>query len=120
MSRGSVQLSAAMLAVIAAALVVGVAAFADDNPQPVDFVHNPFNAPAPVPSSVFGSGPAVKTGTAICTTATQTTANANTDCETTSVGPHNETSIAVNPTNVNNMIGGVNDYEIGLNPGGHG
>jgi hypothetical protein len=74
---------------------------------------------APVAGAVFGSGPAVKTGTAICTTPTQTAANANTDCETTSVGPHNETSIAVNPTDPLNIIGGANDYQLGLNPGGH-
>jgi hypothetical protein len=119
MRRKTLRLLAAILTVIAAALAVTVAAFAGDDPQPVDFTHNPFDAPAPVPSSVFGSGPAVKTGTAICTTATQTTANANTDCETTSVGPHNETSIAVNPTNTSNMIGGANDYQLGVNPGGH-
>lgn len=113
------RLLAAILTIAAAALAVSVAAFADDEPQPVDFAHNPFNAPAPVPSSVFGSGPAVKTGTAICTTPTQTAAQANTDCETTSTGPHNETSIAVNPTNVNNIIGGANDYQLGVNPGGH-
>jgi hypothetical protein len=59
----------------------------------------------------------VKTGTAICSTATQVGANANTDCETN--GPHNETSIAVNPTNTQNMIGGVNDYQLSVNPGGH-
>jgi hypothetical protein len=119
MSRRTARLSAVILAALAGALIVSVAAFADDEPQPVDIVHNPFNAPAPVQSSVFGSGPAVKTGTAICTTATQTTANANTDCETSSVGPHNETSIAVNPTNHDNIIGGANDYELALNPGGH-
>jgi hypothetical protein len=119
MSRRTARLSAVILAVLAAALVVSVAAFADDEPQPVDFTHNPFDAPAPVSSATFGSGPAVKTGTAICTTAVQTAAQANTDCETTSTGPHNETSIAVNPTNVNNMIGGANDYQLGLNPGGH-
>jgi hypothetical protein len=87
-----------------------------DNIQPVDFTHNVRDAPAPVPSSVFGSGPALKPGQKICTTATQP-ANANTDCEAL-VGPHNETSIAVNPTNERNMIGGVNDYQLGINPGG--
>jgi hypothetical protein len=105
--------------VAVAALAVTVVAFADDDPQPVDFTHNAINAPAPVPSAVFGSGPAVKTGNAICTTPPQLGPNANTDCETTSVGPHNETSIAVNPTNVANMIGGANDYQLGVNPGGH-
>jgi hypothetical protein len=106
---------------VAAACILGagaVAAFADDNVQPVDFTHNAFDAPAPVAGAVFGTGPAVKTGSAICTTATQLTANVNTDCETTA-GPHNETSIAVNPTNAQNMIGGANDYQLGLNPGGH-
>jgi hypothetical protein len=87
--------------------------------QPVDFTHNAVDAPAPVAGAVFGTGPAVTTGTALCTTATQATANANTDCETSSVGPHNETSIAVNPTDPLNMIGGANDYQLALNPGGH-
>jgi hypothetical protein len=107
---------------IAAACILGVGvavALADDDPQPVDFTHNPFDAPAPVAGAVFGTGPAVKTGTAICTTPTQTTSNVNTDCETTTVGPHNETSIAVNPTNSNNMIGGANDYQLAIDPGGH-
>jgi hypothetical protein len=90
----------------------------DTDPQPVDFTHNVVDAPAPVTSAVFGNAPAVKTGTAICTTATQATANVNTDCDPVA-GPHNETSIAVNPTNPLNMIGGANDYQLGLNPGGH-
>jgi len=42
----------------------------------------------------------------------------NTDCER-APGPHNETSIAVNPTDHNNIIGGANDYQLALNPGGH-
>ncbi len=112
------RVAAAILAVTALALALSAGAFGGDDPQPVDFTHNAIDAPAPVPSAVFGSGPAVKTGTAICTTAPQTGPNANTDCETTSAGPHNETSIAVNPTNVDNMIGGANDYQLAVNPGG--
>jgi hypothetical protein len=100
------------------ALSQSLAVAADDNVQPVDFTHNINDAPAPVPGAVFGTGPAVKTGTAICTTAAQV-GNANTDCEATSVGPHNETSIAVNPTDANNIIGGANDYQLGFNSGGH-
>jgi hypothetical protein len=100
------------------ALSQSLAVSAGDNPQPIDFTHNIKDAPAPVTGAVFGSGPAVKTGTAICTTAPQA-GNANTDCETTSVGPHNETSIAINPTDPNNIIGGANDYQLGLNSGGH-
>jgi hypothetical protein len=105
----------------AAALTFGLtAAVADeDQPdQPVPFTHNVHDGPAPVTSAVFGTAPAVKTGTAICTTATSTAANVNTDCEA-APGPHNETSIAVNPTDHDNMIGGANDYQLGLNPGGH-
>ena len=93
-------------------------ALADENPQPVDFTHNAVDAPAPVAGAVFGTGPAYKTGQAICTTPTQVTPNVNTDCAPTA-GPHNETSIAVNPTDTDNMIGGANDYQLGLNPGGH-
>ncbi len=119
MSGRTSRFAAVVIAVAGLALAASVAAFGDSEPQPVDFTHNAINAPAPVPSSTFGSGPAVKTGTAICTTAPQLTPNANTDCETTSVGPHNETSIAVNPTNVNNMIGGANDYQLAVNSGGH-
>ncbi|PYR33406.1 MAG: hypothetical protein DMF93_25350, partial [Acidobacteria bacterium] len=40
----------------------------------------------------------------------------STDCE--GVAPHNETSIAVNPTNPFNMIGGANDYQLKLSAGG--
>jgi len=113
------RLAASIVAVMALALALSVGAFGDDDPQPVDFTHNAIDAPAPVPSAVFGTGPAVKTGTAICTTGTQPGPNFNTDCETTSAGPHNETSIAVNPTNPDNMIGGANDYQLAINPGGH-
>ena len=89
------------------------------DPQPVDFTHNVTDAPAPVVGAVFGTAPKAKPGTAICTTPTQTAANVNTDCDQLTVGPHNETSIAVNPTDPNNIIGGANDYQLGLNPGGH-
>ena len=94
-----------------------LAVSADDIVQPVDFTHNGVDAPAPVAGAVFGTGPGVKPGTAVCTTAPQG-GNANTDCES-SAAPHNETSIAVNPTDHNNMIGGPNDYQLAINSGGH-
>jgi hypothetical protein len=118
-SRVAVVAAATALTLAAALSAGALVARGDDEPQPIDFTHNVRDAPAPVPGAVFGSGPAVKTGTAICTTAKQTGPNANTDCETTSTGPHNETSIAVNPTNTQNMIGGANDYQLAVNPGGH-
>jgi hypothetical protein len=104
------------------ALAGAAVAFGGDDPQPVDFSHNVLSAPAPVPGAVFGQSPSVKTGTAICSTGTQAGPNFNTDCEEqtqTFGGPHNETSIAVNPSNPLNIIGGANDYQLGLNPGGH-
>jgi hypothetical protein len=85
--------------------------------QPVNFSHTVLDAPAPVAGAVFGSGSALHSGVRICTTEFQTTANVDTDCE--KRGPSNETSIAVNPTDENNLIGGANDYQLGLNPGGH-
>jgi hypothetical protein len=103
------------------ALVVGAASARGDEGeeglQPVEFVHNVRDAPAPVTGAVFGTAPKTKTGTAICTTPTQGSANVNTDCE--GVNPHNETSIAVNPANTQNILGGANDYQLGINPGGH-
>jgi hypothetical protein len=53
----------------------------------------------------------------ICSTTTSNSANVNTNCE--GNAPHNETSIAVNPTNPLNMIGSVNDYQLSLTPGGY-
>jgi hypothetical protein len=93
-----------------------VAAEDDDLQQPIDFSHNALSAASPVTSGVFGTSPGAKIGTPICTTATSTSANVNTSCELNA--PHNETSIAVNPTNPQNMIGGVNDYQLAANPGG--
>jgi hypothetical protein len=117
-SRLLKRLPAAAVVVSVIALGVGAAvALSDENPQPIDFTHNVSDAPSPVPGTEWSNGPKVKTGTAICTTPTQLSANVNTDCETN--GPHNETSIAVNPTNPQNMIGGVNDYQLSLNPDGH-
>jgi len=125
MSRSLRQVSgrASALLVVATACALGAAGQPvrgeeEDAVQPVDFVHNIFNAPAPVPSAVFGTGPALKRGQQICTTAFSSAVNVNTDCESTSTGPHNESSIAVNPRNPLNMIGGLNDYQLAINPGG--
>ena len=107
-------------ALLAASFLAAGPARADDDGdliQPIDVTHNGVDAPAPVAGAVFGSGPGTKIGSPLCSTTTTTAANVNTDCEHN--GPHNETSIAVNPTNHDNIIGGANDYQLGLNNGGH-
>ena len=107
---------------VAAALVLSlslVTVLGDEEERnlPIEITHSVIDAPAPVAGAVFGSGTPVKPGQRICTTSTQNTPNVDTDCEKT--GPTNETSIAVNPTDEDNIIGGANDYQLGLNPGGH-
>ena len=122
--RPALRLLPAIVVAAVVSLAVGIGlAVAEDDPQPIDFTHNSFDADAPVTGGVFGSGPAFKTGVAICTTPTQLAPNVNTDCDATAsngiTNPHNETSIAVNPTNTQNIVGGANDYQLGINPGGH-
>jgi hypothetical protein len=51
----------------------------------------------------------------ICSTTTSSATNVNTDCE---VIRHNETTIAINPTNPLNQIGSANDQQILLTSGG--
>jgi hypothetical protein len=55
----------------------------------------------------------------IGTTPVSNAANVNTDVIETNPARHNETSIAVNPTNPLNMVGAVNDIQLSVNPGGH-
>lgn len=113
-------LSVAVIGAAIAALVIqSVGGIADINPQPVDNSRNALNAPAPDTAAQFGSAPKVKTGVAFCTSVATNDANVNTDCGQSTVGPHNETSIAVDPNNPLHMVGGVNDYELSLNPDGH-
>jgi hypothetical protein len=109
----------AFAAVVAVGQAYPVAADAGENTQPLDFTHNVFNAPAPVPGAQYGINAGAKPGVAFCTTTTSVAANVNTDCAQKTVGPHNETSIAINPTDSTNIIGGANDYQLTLNSGGH-
>ena len=116
------RLAATLMAASSLALGVGIGPVlggdGGDIVQPIDFTHNVVDAPAPVAGAVFGSDNSLKAGQKICTTPTQTGANVNTDCDATA-GPHNETSIAVNPTNAQNLLGGANDYQLAINSGGH-
>jgi hypothetical protein len=105
---------------IAAVVIQSTAGVADINPQADGRMNNVLNAPLPDSSAQFGSAPKLKPGVPFCTgTGPGTTAtNVNTDCKQSSVGPHNETSIAIDPNDPNHMIGGANDYQIVLNPAG--
>jgi hypothetical protein len=112
-------LSASVLsAAIAAIVVQSIGGLAEINPQPVDNTRNVFNAPSPDGSAQFGTGATVRPGTAFCKSPASGAANVNTDCAQSTVGPHNETSIAINPTDANNIIGGANDYQLTLNADG--
>ena len=87
--------------------------------------------PLPVPHRLFNgvvdvltSGSSVGTpggssyknpSSPICTTSSNDP-NVNTDCE--GDAPDNETSIAVNPTQPQNLIGSANDYQLRLSSGG--
>jgi len=70
------------------------------------------SADAPINQGTYKNPPSP-----ICSTPTSLAANVNTDCE--DAGPSNETSIAINPTNSLNRIGGANDYQLVLTSGGY-
>jgi hypothetical protein len=67
-------------------------------------VDHPVIAGPPATSGALGTGGS-------------TAANVNTDTEAIA-GPHNETSIAVDPTNPRHLIGSANDYQLVTNPDG--
>ncbi len=93
---------------------------AADSPLPLPMTHQHFNFFQPVADGT-GDG-AANPGTyrnpssPICSTTQSSAANVNTDCEGTA--PHNETSVAVDPTNASHMIGSANDYELSISSGG--
>jgi hypothetical protein len=91
----------------------------DDPPLPVTHQHfNFFEGPLTEGGEgAVGESTIRNPSSPICSTATSNAANVNTDCEGDN-WPHNETTIAVNPTNPLNMIGSANDYQLRLSPGG--
>ncbi|HEX3220780.1 MAG TPA: sialidase family protein [Candidatus Limnocylindria bacterium] len=118
-SRGSLPRSFAVLASIAVLALAVAPALAEDEGEinrPVEYVsHNGMDLP--LTGATWAAGPALKNGDSICTAEAGSTPDVNLSCEGT--GPHNETTIAVNPANTENMIAGTNDYQISINPGGH-
>ncbi len=95
-------------------------AFAEDSPLPLPVTHQHFNFMDPLLSPSVSGHPGEaqykNPSSPICSNATSSDPNVNTDCE--GNAPHNETSIAVNPTNPQNLIGSANDYQLNLSSGG--
>jgi hypothetical protein len=122
--RSTLRRLGTLLAALAIALfATGSAVLGDDEAganRPLDNIHNTQGTSTPTSNAVYGTDNSRKNGQVICSTTTSNAANVNTDCPDNSdgVGIHNETSIAVNPTDAMNMIGGANDYQLALNPGG--
>jgi len=118
-------ISLMVLAIVAFGVVAtlhpsGLRAHADQ-PLPLPVTHQRFNSVEthPILASSDGSvaQASARTPTSpICATSTSSAANVNMDCEGTA--PHNETSLAVNPTNPLNIIGSANDYQLSLSAGG--
>jgi hypothetical protein len=113
--RRLVAIGAALVLILGATAVV----VAGDDEFPLPVTHQirglPLNGVAGQGSNGVSSFKNV-TGL-ICTTATSNASNVNTDCE--GDAPHNETAIAVNPTNPSNMVAGANDYQLRLSSGGY-
>jgi hypothetical protein len=98
----------------------GVSSARADNPLPPPVTHQHFNS-VEGPLTQDGDGTVGESTyrnppSPICSTTTSSAANVNTDCE--GNAPHNETTIAVNPTNPLNRIGSANDYQLRLSTGG--
>lgn len=111
--RGKLAL-AAVSALAASVAAVGVTTASADQPLPQAVTHVHWNSVEPAMAEgdgTVGESTYKNPSNPICTTS-----GPNTDCE--GVAPHNETSIAVNPTNPQNMIGGANDYQLRLSSGG--
>lgn len=91
-----------------------------EDPPPLPVTHQHFNS-FEGPLTQEGDGAVGESAyknppSPICATSSSA-ANVNTDCEGNN-WPHNETTIAVNPTNPLNRIGSANDYQLRLSPGG--
>jgi hypothetical protein len=110
MSRRTTAAVAA-LTMLAAALAV-TAAWADD-PLPRAITHehrNGYEALLKAGDAGNGASQYKNAPSPICSTAPTSAANVNTDCE--GLAPHNETSIAIDPTNPSHLIGSANDYQL--------
>jgi hypothetical protein len=112
--RRVTAIGAALALAVSAALAGGGAAIADDDGDMVLPVpHQLHDVAAPGSLDAPGGAEAGQLKHQegyICTAEGYDASNRRTDCE--GVGPDNETTIAVNPTNPRNIIAGANDYEL--------
>jgi len=112
------RLRFALVGLAAVALLLAGPAHAVDQPLPQAITHQHFNFIDPLEQSGDGVIPQSSgrhPASPICAT-TSNASNVNTDCE--GKAPHNETSIAVNPTNSLNLVGSANDYQLNVSSGG--
>lgn len=113
-------IASSMILVLVIALLGVSGASAEDEPdlpvthQQFSFLHGVFAASS---QGGFNLGNYRSPSSPICTTLTSSAPNVNTDCE--GLGIHNETTIAVNPTNSLNQIGSANDYQVFFSSGGY-
>jgi hypothetical protein len=114
-------LGLALAAVLAAMAHADAVSLAPTFPEQPSSIADP---PAPMEGVGVASLGEIKQVSGLVCSATQgpgsDAGNVNTDCDDTvgNVAPHNETTIAVNPTNPDNLIGGANDYQFLLSNGG--
>jgi hypothetical protein len=108
-----------VLASVAVVALATAPVFAEEEEilRPVDYYSRNGLQELPFTGAEWSAGPALKNGDQICSVDAGPTPDMNLSCE--GVGPHNETAIAVNPADPDNMIAGTNDYQLALNPGGH-
>jgi hypothetical protein len=103
----------AMAAVATVSLSTSIAA--TDEPQPMETTHMQYDGwsqGSPAEGSATGDTSSRAASGPICSTAPTGAANVQVSCE--GDAPHNETTIAVNPTNQLNIVASANDYEFRL------
>jgi hypothetical protein len=109
-----------MLALMLFAFGASASSVRAEDPPPLPVTHQHFNSVQGVltqnGNGTVGMSAYKNPSSPICDTSSSD-ANVNTDCEGDN-WPHNETSIAVNPTNPLNIIGSANDYQLRLSTGG--
>jgi hypothetical protein len=111
MGRRTAAACAAVLTLVGLAAVAATA-FADD-PLPRAITHehwNGYEALLKASDGTPGAAQYKNPPSPICSTAPSSAANVATDCEGTA--PHNETTVAFNPTNALNVIASANDYQL--------